>query len=143
VRWGAVKKVGSAKSKTIVKIILLITLILFYSATPYAEATTPLGNKGTKQRGINFGYGYPLESNADLRFASIYPYFGKVMTGPVGRDDSREILKESSKEHSATYLKTRTRIPLELVFMPAITSFFLLKSGGHIYREALEYCTQI
>jgi len=80
-----VNKAESAKSKTIVKIILLITLILFYAATPYAETTAPLGKKGTKQCGINFGYGYPLESNSDLRFASIYPYFGKVMTDPVGQ----------------------------------------------------------
>ena len=28
---------------------------------------------------------YPLESSSDLRFASIYPYFGKVMTDPVGQ----------------------------------------------------------
>jgi len=54
------------KSKNIVKIIPLITLILFYSATPYAETTVPLGKKGTKQYGINFGYGYSLESMTDL-----------------------------------------------------------------------------
>ena len=29
------------------------------------------------------GYGYSLESKSDLRFASIYPYFGKIMTNPV------------------------------------------------------------
>lgn len=78
-------KAESAKSKTFVKILLLITLILFYSATLYAEATGPLVKKGTKQCGINFGYGYSLESSSDLRFASIYPYFGKVMTDPVGQ----------------------------------------------------------
>jgi hypothetical protein len=80
-----VVKAESAKSKTFVKILLLITLILFYSATLYAEATGPLLKKGTKQCGINFGYGYSLESSSDLRFASIYPYFGKVMTDPVGQ----------------------------------------------------------
>ena len=79
------KKVASSKSKTIDKIIPLITLILIYSATLYAEKAEPLGNKGTKQCGINFGYGYSLESNSDLRFASIYPYFGKVMRNPVGQ----------------------------------------------------------
>lgn len=78
-------KAESAKSKTIVKIIFLITLILFYSAKPYAQTTVLLIKKGAKQFGINFGYGYPLESNADFRFASIYPYFGKVITDPVGR----------------------------------------------------------
>ena len=78
-------KAESAKSKTIVKIILLIALILFYSAKPYAETAAPLDKKGTKQCGINFGYGYPLESSSDFRFASIYPYFGKVMTDPVGQ----------------------------------------------------------
>lgn len=73
------------KSKTIAKIIFLITLILFYSSTLYAETTGPLVKKGTKQCGINFGYGYSLESKSDLRFASIYPYFGKVMTDPMGK----------------------------------------------------------
>ena len=42
-------------------------------------------HRWTKQCGINFGYGYPLESSSDLRFASIYPYFRKVMTDPVGQ----------------------------------------------------------
>ena len=39
-------KAESAKSKTIVKIILLMALILFYSSTPYAETTAPLDKKG-------------------------------------------------------------------------------------------------
>ena len=79
------KKTEPAKTKTIVKIVLLITLILFYTSTLYAETARPLGKKGTKQCGINFGYGYSLESKSDLRFASIYPYFGKIMTDPVGQ----------------------------------------------------------
>ena len=78
-------KAESAKSKTIVKIIPLITLILFYASTIYGETAGPLGKKGTKQCEINFGYGYSLESNSDLRSASIYPYFGKVVTDPVGQ----------------------------------------------------------
>ena len=79
------KKTEPAKTKTIVKIVLLITLILFYTSTLYAETAGPLGKKGTKQCGINFGYGYSLESKSDPRFASIYPYFGKIMTDPVGQ----------------------------------------------------------
>ena len=78
-------KAESAKPKPIVKILLLITLILFYSATLYAETAGPLGKKGTKQCEINFGYGYSLESKSDPKFASIYPYFGKIMTDPVGQ----------------------------------------------------------
>ena len=96
------KKTEPAKTKTIVKIVLLITLILFYTSTLYAETAGPLGKKGTKQCGINFGYGYPLESSSELRFASIYPYFGKVMTDPVGQEWLKGKLKESSKVHSAT-----------------------------------------
>ena len=65
-------KAESAKSKTIVKIILLIALILFYPGRPYAETAAPLDKKGTKQCGINVGYGYPLESSSDLRFTKVY-----------------------------------------------------------------------
>lgn len=78
-------KTESEKSKTIVKIISLITLILIYCPTIYAETSGPLAKKGTKQCGVNLGYGYSFESNSDLRFASIYPYFGKVMTDPIGK----------------------------------------------------------
>ena len=45
-------KAESAKSKTIVKILLLITLILFYSATLYAEATGPLVKKENSAESI-------------------------------------------------------------------------------------------
>jgi len=44
-----------------------------------------LPKKGARQCGINFGYGYSFESNSDVRFASIYPYFGKVLTDPMGK----------------------------------------------------------
>lgn len=76
------KKIESAKTKVIVKIVLLIILSLFYTATLYAETAGPLVKKGTKQCGVNFGLG---QGTSDIRFASIYPYFGKVMTDPMGK----------------------------------------------------------
>ncbi len=79
------KKAGLLLSGITNSIITLITLSLFLTSTLHAEATGPLTKKGTKQCGINFGYGYSFESNSDLRFASIYPYFGKVITDPMGK----------------------------------------------------------
>jgi len=70
-----------------VKLVLFFTvttLLMLASSSLYAQATGPLVKKGTRQCGINFGYGYSFESNSDLRFASIYPYFGKILTDPVG-----------------------------------------------------------
>jgi hypothetical protein len=44
----------------------------------------PLSVKGTKQIGVNIGYGYSFSSNRDIRFAPLYPFFGSVFTDPVG-----------------------------------------------------------
>jgi len=78
-------KTERCRSKITVGIITLIALSLFLASTLHAEAIGPLTQKGDKQCGINFGYGHSFESNSDLRFASIYPYFGKVITDPMGK----------------------------------------------------------
>ena len=79
------KKAEHCRSKITAGIIFLITLSLLFVSTLHAETIGPLTQKGDKQCGINFGYGYSFESNSDLRFASIYPYFGKVITDPMGK----------------------------------------------------------
>lgn len=61
-----------------------LTIMLLASSSLYAQTDGPLTKKGTRQCGINIGYGYSFESNADIRFTSIYPYFGKVLTDPMG-----------------------------------------------------------
>lgn len=66
--------------------ILLLALLGLLWACPSLQAADegPLSAKGTKQLGINFGYGYSFSSNADIRFAPASPYFGYVFTDPVG-----------------------------------------------------------
>jgi hypothetical protein len=45
----------------------------------------PLSQKGTKQFGINMGYGYSFITERDMRFVDVYPYFGYVFTNPIGK----------------------------------------------------------
>ena len=63
----------------------LLALIALLTICPSLQAADegPLSQKGTKQIGINIGYGYTL-SNRDIRFAPGSPYFGYVFTDPVG-----------------------------------------------------------
>jgi len=79
------RKAERCRTKITDSIIFLITVSLFFVSTLHAEVIGPLTQKGDKQCGINFGYGHSFESNSDLRFASIYPYFGKVITDPMGK----------------------------------------------------------
>jgi hypothetical protein len=66
--------------------ILLLALLGLLWACPSLQAADegPLSAKGTKQLGVNFGYGYSFSSNEDIRFAPASPYFGYVFTDPVG-----------------------------------------------------------
>ncbi len=67
--------------------ILLLALLSLLWACPSLQAADegPLSAKGTKQLGVNFGYGYAFSSNDDdIRFAPASPYFGYVFTDPVG-----------------------------------------------------------
>ncbi|MCX5904187.1 MAG: acyloxyacyl hydrolase [Proteobacteria bacterium] len=63
----------------------LLALIALTGICPSLQAADegPLSQKGTKQLGVNIGYGYTL-SNRDIRFAPVSPYFGYVFTDPVG-----------------------------------------------------------
>jgi len=63
--------------------VIFLTIAILPAAV-CAEDLGPLSTKGTRQCGINVGYGYSFSSNDDIRFASVYPYFGKVLTDPVG-----------------------------------------------------------
>ena len=66
--------------------ILLLALLGLLWVCPSLQAADegPLSAKGTKQLGVNFGYGYSFSSNEDIRFAPASPYFGYVFTDPVG-----------------------------------------------------------
>jgi hypothetical protein len=66
--------------------ILLLALLGILWACPSLQAANegPLSAKGTKQLGVNIGYGYSFNSNEDIRFAPVSPYFGYVFTDPVG-----------------------------------------------------------
>jgi hypothetical protein len=66
--------------------ILLLALLGLLWACPSLQAADegPLSVKGTKQFGVNIGYGYSFCSNRDIRFAPLYPFFGYVFTDPVG-----------------------------------------------------------
>jgi hypothetical protein len=66
--------------------ILLLALLGLLVLCPTLQAADegPLSVKGTKQLGVNFGYGYSFSSNEDIRFAPVSPYFGYVFTDPVG-----------------------------------------------------------
>ena len=137
------KKTEPAKTKTIVKIVLLKTLILFYTSTLYAETAVPLGKKGTKQCGINLGYGYSLELKSDPRFASIYPYFGKIMTDTVGQGWLRGNV-EGIIEGAFSYVHKNQNTYSSGVNL--LARYKLLPSsdnGSHIYREALVSYIQI
>ena len=70
-------------SQIVVLAVVFLTIGIF-SSTVCAEDLGPLSVKGTKQCGLNVGYGYSFSSNDDVRFATLYPYFGKVLTDPVG-----------------------------------------------------------
>jgi lipid A 3-O-deacylase len=64
----------------------LLALISLLTICPSLQAADdgPLSVKGTKQLGFNIGYGYSFSSNRDIRFAPVSPYFGYVLTDPVG-----------------------------------------------------------
>jgi hypothetical protein len=64
--------------------IIFCGMLLFIGSAVQAADEGPLSQKGTKQFGINMGYGYSFSSNRDIRFADVYPYFGYVFTNPVG-----------------------------------------------------------
>jgi lipid A 3-O-deacylase len=64
----------------------IAVIIGFLAICPALQAADegPLSEKGTKQFGINMGYGYSFSSNQDLRFIDAYPYLGYVFTDPLG-----------------------------------------------------------
>jgi hypothetical protein len=64
-------------------LLALISLLTICSSLQAADEG-PLSQKGTKQLGVNIGYGYSFFCNRDIRIASGYPYFGYVFTDPVG-----------------------------------------------------------
>ncbi|MBW2144847.1 MAG: acyloxyacyl hydrolase [Deltaproteobacteria bacterium] len=64
---------------------VVLALILSFCQFAYASDVGPLSIKGTKQFGINFGYGDAFDSNKDMRFASVYPYIGSILTDPLGK----------------------------------------------------------
>ena len=78
------KPIRSMIANTSVYLALFAAVLLTACSGLYAADTGPLSRKGTSQCGINLGYGYSFESNKDIRFASVYPYFGTVLTDPVG-----------------------------------------------------------
>jgi len=45
----------------------------------------PLSVKGTRRFSLSLGYGYSFASNRDVRFASVYPSAGKILTNPMGQ----------------------------------------------------------
>ena len=63
---------------------VVIGLLMICSAVRAADEG-PLSRKGTKQFGINMGYGYSFITERDLRFVDVYPYFGYVFTNPIGK----------------------------------------------------------
>jgi len=63
---------------------MLTALLCLQSLDLHAGDRGPLESKGEKQCGINLGYGYSFESNRDMRFASLNPYLGIVLTDPLG-----------------------------------------------------------
>ena len=73
--------------------LIVITGLLAICTGADAKDLKPLSVKGTKQFGINFGYGYSFESNRDIRFVNVFPYFGYVFTDPVGEDWYRGTLE--------------------------------------------------
>jgi len=66
-----------------VSLMIVLTLLCITSSLQAADEG-PLSVKGTKQLGINIGYGYSFSSSRDIRFADVYPFFGYVFTDPVG-----------------------------------------------------------
>jgi len=66
---------------------LMAVVIGLMAICPALQAADegPLSQKGTKQFGINMGYGYSFCTNRDIRFVDAYPYFGYVFTDPVGK----------------------------------------------------------
>jgi hypothetical protein len=65
--------------------VIIVSAALFITAVSlHAADEGPLSIKGTKQFGINGGYGYSFACNRDIRFADLYPYVGCVFTDPIG-----------------------------------------------------------
>ncbi len=68
--------------------IITLSMVFFISilvpASGRAADGGPLSTKGEYQYGLNIGHGFSVASNGDIRFTSLYPYVGKVMTDPIG-----------------------------------------------------------
>jgi Lipid A 3-O-deacylase (PagL) len=76
------------KEKKMRKALLVVAVAIGLMAIGHslqAADEGPLSQKGTKQFGINMGYGYSVYSNRVLNFVDAYPYFGYVFTDPVGK----------------------------------------------------------
>lgn len=77
------KKMATIKGNILTVIAVLFSFLSINSVI-FAADEGPLSQKGTKRFGINLGYGYSFSSNRDLRFVDAYPYFGYVLTTPLG-----------------------------------------------------------
>ena len=75
------------KKRKVIGYGVAVVLIGLLTMCPFVQAADegPLSQKGTKQIGVNIGYGYSFNSNRDIRFAPVYPYIGYVFTDPVGK----------------------------------------------------------
>jgi hypothetical protein len=66
-------------------IIIAIAWPVMNPCEVYAEGPKPLTLKGARQFGVNIGYGYSFETNNDIRFFDVYPYFGYVLSDSIGK----------------------------------------------------------
>lgn len=96
----------------------------------------PLSTKGSLRCGLNVGYGYSFESNRDIRFISLYPYLGRLLTDPVGKGWYRgtvEGVLEGAfslvRKHQRTYAAGANAL-LRYNFLPASESWRPYVQGG-------------
>jgi len=64
---------------------VITVMSTLYSNSMCSADSGPLSHQGDRQVGINFGYGYSFGSNRHVRFASIYPYAGWVLSDVIGK----------------------------------------------------------
>lgn len=68
---------------------LVFFILIVLSPSLHAADGGPLSTKGEYRYGVNVGYGFSVASNEDVRFASLYPFVGRVMTDPIGEGWTR------------------------------------------------------
>ena len=68
----------------LVFITAVFTVIFLFCPLVCADHYYPLSVKVATRYGLNFGYDYSISSSMDIRSASVYPYYGKVLTNTFG-----------------------------------------------------------